>query len=176
MNVAIFGGSSPKPGDYSYQEAYHLGRSLAGMGHIVLTGGYIGTMEAVSMGASEAGGHVIGVTCDEIEAWRPVSPNPYIKEEWRFPTVRQRLYKLIDSCDIALALPGGIGTLAEVSVMWSSLQTGSITSRPLILIGSGWRKTMAAFFSEFSSNIPERYRELISFASTVNDAIQLIPG
>lgn len=38
---------------------------LAERGHIVLNGGYIGTMEAVSRGAAEAGGHVIGVTCEE---------------------------------------------------------------------------------------------------------------
>ena len=33
-------------------------------------------MEAVSRGANEAGGHVIGVTCEDIEAWRQVKPTP----------------------------------------------------------------------------------------------------
>ncbi|MDI6694379.1 MAG: hypothetical protein QME21_04975 [Anaerolineales bacterium] len=64
--VTVFGGSRPTPEDY--EQALHLGRLLGGSGYIVLTGGYIGVMEAVSRGASEAGGHVIGVTCDEIEA------------------------------------------------------------------------------------------------------------
>jgi len=174
MNISIFGGSSPKPGEYHYQEAYRLGKSLAELGHVVMTGGYIGTMEAVSKGAAEASGHVIGVTCDEIEGWRPVSPNPYILEEWRYPTVRERLFKLIDACDLALALPGGIGTLAEVSLMWSNLQTGAISPRPLILIGPGWQKMVATFYREFSSYIPERYHRLISMALTVDEAIQLI--
>lgn len=175
MNVSVFGGSSPKPGDIPYVQAYRLGKVLAERGHIVLTGGYIGTMEAVSKGAAEANGHVIGVTCDEIEDWRPVSPNPYLKEEWRFSTVRQRLAKLIDACDIALALPGGIGTLAEVSVMWSNIQTNSISPRPLILLGSGWNKLIGTFYAEFDSYVPETYRSLVTLAGTVEEALQKIP-
>ena len=57
----------------------------------MLTGGYIGTMEAVSRGAAEAGGHVIGVTCEEIEAWRPVRVNAWVKEEIRRKTLMERL-------------------------------------------------------------------------------------
>ncbi len=68
MRVSVFGGSQPKEGDAAYTEAQELGRLLAERGHTVLTGGYIGTMEAVSRGANEAGGHVIGVTCEDIEA------------------------------------------------------------------------------------------------------------
>jgi uncharacterized protein (TIGR00725 family) len=63
MKVSVFGGSQPREGDAAYAEAMELGRLLAERGHIVLTGGYIGTMEAVSRGARQAGGHVIGVTC-----------------------------------------------------------------------------------------------------------------
>jgi uncharacterized protein (TIGR00725 family) len=63
MKISVFGGSQPEEGSLAYQEAYQLGKLLAEAGHIVLTGGYIGTMEAVSRGASEADGHVIGVTC-----------------------------------------------------------------------------------------------------------------
>lgn len=89
MNVTVFGGSQPMPGDPAYQEAMNLGSLLAQSGHTVLTGGYIGTMEAVSRGASEAGGHVIGVTCDEIEIWRPTRANPWVKEEWHYKTLRE---------------------------------------------------------------------------------------
>ncbi|HSG44929.1 MAG TPA: hypothetical protein VLA72_17415, partial [Anaerolineales bacterium] len=78
MNISVFGGSQPKEGETAYAEAQELGRLLAQCGHTVLTGGYIGTMEAVSRGASEAGGHVVGVTCDDIQAWRAVSPNQWV--------------------------------------------------------------------------------------------------
>ena len=70
MNITVFGGAQPKEGSAAYEEARELGKLLAERGHAVLTGGYMGTMEAVSRGASEAGGHVIGVTCIDIEEWR----------------------------------------------------------------------------------------------------------
>src|SRR5258706_7067007 len=112
MNISVFGGSQPKEGDAAYVEAQELGKLLAEHGHTVLTGGYIGTMEAVSKGASEAGGHVIGVTCDEIERWRAVKANAWVQEERRYPTVRARLDALIEGCQAAIALPGGPRTLA----------------------------------------------------------------
>src|SRR3989304_4389041 len=76
-------------------------------------------------GAKEAGGHVIGITCTEIETWRQAKANPWVIEERSYPTLRERLYALIDDCDAAMALPGGIGTLAEIASMWSQMQTAS---------------------------------------------------
>src|SRR5512147_722059 len=104
MNVTIFGGASPLPGSPPYQEACELGKLLAQAGHAVLTGGYIGTMEAVSKGASQAGGHVIGVTCDEIERWRSTRANPWVKEEWRCATLPERMIAMMDACDAAVVL------------------------------------------------------------------------
>jgi predicted Rossmann-fold nucleotide-binding protein len=74
VRISVFGGSSPKPGEAAYDQAYQLGKLIGEAGFTVLTGGYIGTMEAISRGTAEAGGKVVGVTCDQIEAWRPVAP------------------------------------------------------------------------------------------------------
>lgn len=169
--VTVFGGSQPRPGEPAYLEAYALGKGLALAGYAVLTGGYIGTMEAVSRGAAEAGGHVIGVTCDEIEAWRPVKPNPWVQQEMRYETLRKRLYALIDACDAALALPGGIGTLAEVAVMWSQLQTGASSPRPLILIGPGWEKTIQSFLDGLGSYVHAKDRLWLQLAADTDAAL-----
>jgi predicted Rossmann-fold nucleotide-binding protein len=90
MNVSVFGGARANPGDDLYNDALTLGGMLARAGHTVLTGGYSGSMEAISRGAAEAGGHVIGVTCDEIENWRPMRPNAWVKEEIRLATLPDR--------------------------------------------------------------------------------------
>lgn len=176
MRVTIFGGSQPRPGERPYLEAMELGRLLGEAGHTVLTGGYIGTMEAVSRGAAEAGGHVIGVTCEEIEAWRPVSPNRWVQEQLRFPTLRQRLFALIEECDAAIVLPGGIGTLAELAEMWSHLQTGAIPPKPLVLIGPAWQAVMDAFFTQFDGYVHKEYRRLLTFADDARSAVELIVG
>jgi uncharacterized protein (TIGR00725 family) len=172
--ISVFGGSNIRPGDAHYEQALRLGSLLGAAGHTVLTGGYIGSMEAVSRGAAESGGRVIGVTCDEIEAWRPVRPNRWVQQELRFPTIRQRLFALIEECDAALALPGGSGTLAEIAIMWNHLLTGAVTPRPLILIGPGWRATIEGFYHSLGDYIPTAQRQWLSLAPDVETAVRYL--
>ena len=174
MRVTVFGGSEPKAGEAAYAEATELGRLLAERGHTVLTGGYIGTMEAVSRGAHEAGGHVIGVTCADIERWRPIGANQWVKEELRRETLMERMHALIHESDAALALPGGIGTLAEIALMWNLMTVESLHRRPLILIGGGWQSTFDQFFHELGSYVAAPRREILMFAQDVHTAIQML--
>jgi len=175
MNITVFGSASPEAGDERYEEARQLGEFLARAGHVVLTGGYMGSMEAVSRGAVEAGGHAVGVTCNQIEKWRNTKANAWVKEERRFESMRERLYYLVESCDAAMALPGGVGTLAEIAVMWSQMQTQALPARPLILIGDGWQKVFATLLMEMDSNIPAGHRALLSFAPDIKGAVSLLP-
>jgi uncharacterized protein (TIGR00730 family) len=174
MNISVFGGSQPREGDTAYTEAMELGRLLAQRGHTVLTGGYIGTMEAVSRGAYEAGGHVIGVTCEDIEAWRAVGPNRWVKEERRKKTLIERLQVIIQDCDAALALPGGPGTLTEIALMWNLMIVESRHRSPLILIGRGWQSTFDQFFNEFDGYISANQREIVQFAEDVKTAVEML--
>lgn len=174
MNVTIFGGATPQNGGTSYEDAFRLGKKLAEAGHAVLTGGYIGTMEAASRGAAEAGGHVIGVTCEEVETWRKVKANAWVKEERRFITLQERLLALIDGCDAAIALPGGVGTLLEISMMWNRMIIEAIPRRRLILVGDGWRETMEQFLSSQDGYVSAASRGLLSYAANVDEAVDLL--
>jgi len=172
--ITVFGGSLPKPGSEAYQEALILGGLLAKAGYTVQTGGYIGTMEAISRGASEAGGHVIGVTCDEIENWRPVAPNQWVKEQKRCATLRERLYRLIDECAGAIALPGGIGTLTEVALSWGELQINPDEPKPLIVVGQGWQETLGTFMSALGEYIPAVDQNRITAVPDVESAAAIL--
>jgi uncharacterized protein (TIGR00730 family) len=174
MNVTVFGGAQPKEGTTAYEEARELGALLAGHGHTVLTGGYMGTMEAVSRGAHDAGGHVIGVTCEDIETWRSTKANQWVKEERKKKTLMERLMGLIEGCDAAMALPGGAGTLTEISLMWNLTIVESLPPRPMILIGSGWQSTFDQFFNEFESYMPIHQRDLLYFAEDVKTAVSTL--
>jgi uncharacterized protein (TIGR00730 family) len=173
-NITIFGGSKPRPGQPAYEQAERLGHALGQAGFTVLTGGYIGTMEAVSKGAVEAGSHVIGVTCEQLEIWRPVDPNPWVQEEWRFATLRERLLALIDHCDAALALPGGAGTLTEIAMMWNQLLTEAIPPRPLILIGPAWQAIFNTFYDQLGDYVPADQRTWLHFAGDEIEAVRLL--
>ncbi len=174
LHVTVFGGSQPKPGSPAYLEAYKLGKLLGEQGFVVLTGGYMGTMEAVSKGAKEVGAKVIGVTCDQIEKWRPVVPNSFLSEENRFPTLRQRLYALIDLCDVAIALPGGIGTLTEISAMWTQIDIQAIPSKPLILIGKGWEQIIRHFYEIMKDYVNHVQLQELVFAEDINKAVSYL--
>lgn len=171
MRVTVFGGAAPKPGEPAYDEALLLGRLLGDAGHTVLTGGYIGTMEAVSRGASQAGGHVIGVTCEEIENWRGVKANQWVAEELRYATLHERLLTLVEECDAAIALPGGIGTLAEISVMWNNMYIDAMPVRPLVLIGEGWRAVVDAFIQSLSPYIPHKCQQMVTLVTDMAAAV-----
>jgi len=175
MNVTVFGGSEPKPGSPAYQEAYELGRLLGAAGHTVLTGGYIGTMEAASRGAAEAGGHVIGVTCDEIERWRKVKANAWVQEERRFSTLQERLNELVQSCHAAIALPGGPGTLTEIALTWNLMIVDSMPPKPLILVGAGWKSVFEEMFRALAATTPLHQRQRLQFAADVKTAVSLLP-
>jgi uncharacterized protein (TIGR00725 family) len=170
QRVTVFGGA--RTSDADYQQALQLGRLLGEAGYTVLTGGYIGSMEAVSRGAAEKGAHVIGVTCDEIENWRKFGPNAWVQEEMRFKTLNERLYALIENCDAALALPGGPGTLAEIALMWNKLITGALPPRPLILIGEGWQATFNQFFATLGVFTPQEQRRFLSFVPDIQNAVR----
>ena len=174
MRVSVFGGSQPKADSAAYAEGIELGKLLAERGHTVLTGGYIGVMEAVSRGAKEAGGHVIGVTCEEIEVWRPIKANAWVMEEIKKKTLVDRLHALIHESDAALALPGGPGTLTEISLMWNLMIVESLHRRPLILIGDGWQSVFDQFFRGLDAYVPAHQREILRFAKDAQTAVQLL--
>lgn len=168
--LTVFGGSAPQEGDPEYEQARRLGRMAAEAGWRVATGGYIGTMAAVSRGAIEAGGQVVGVTCEEIESWRTVEPNRWLTEQIHKDTLQERLNALVAIGDGWIALPGGLGTLSEVALTWSLLQTDIVAWGPLVLVGSGWRVTFEGFLRSFSSYVEEGHAQLIRFEPTVEDA------
>lgn len=164
MKIAVFGSARPQPNDPDYETAYQLGRLIGQGGHTLLTGGYMGVMEAASRGAAEVGGHVVGVTCEEIERWRPVGANRWVSEEWRKQTLIERINTLVRACDAAIALPGGAGTLAEISLMWNMLLIDAIPPKPLILIGEGWRGVFDKLFEGMNGYLSEHERKWLSFA------------
>src|SRR3990172_5242273 len=130
-------------------------------------------MGAASRGAAEAGGHVIGVTCGLIENWvEGLRANAWVKEEIKFPTLRERLYHLVEFCDAAIAMPGGLGTLSEISLTWSLLQTGEIKPKPLVLVGSVWRDTFTTFMHGADGYLRHGDRRLLHLVDSVDEAVQ----
>ncbi len=174
MNISVFGGSKTPPASADYRAALELGRGLAQAGHTVLTGGYGGTMEAVSRGAAEAGGEVVGVTCREIENWRPVRPNRWVTREIKHATLNERLLYLVTNCDLAIAMPGGVGTLTEVAMAWNLIAIAVNPPRPILLVGAGWQDTFQTFYRGLDGYIPLPDRAHLVFRPDVPAALDFV--
>ncbi|MBI5349036.1 MAG: LOG family protein [Chloroflexi bacterium] len=173
--ISVFGGSVPKVGTAAYTEAMLMGKRLAESGYAVATGGYSGVMEAASRGAAEASGHVIGVTCGLLEDWlEGTKANQWVKEEIKFGTLSERLYHLVKFCDAAIALGGGIGTLSEISLLWSLIQTREIKPKPMIVVGPLWRDTLSGFIQSADGYIRHDDKNIIQYALDVEDAVKML--
>jgi uncharacterized protein (TIGR00730 family) len=167
--VTVFGSSRAARDEPAYTDAVRLGRMLARAGYIVCSGGYSGLMEAVSRGAAEAGGSVIGIT---VAQWaHRAQVNAWVGEEIVAPHLFDRLLQLTGS-DAYVALHGGPGTLGEVALAWNLFQTESIPIRPLILVGPHWRRLIQCV--QGSLRIEPRDLDFLQFAPTVDDVLPLL--
>src|SRR5438128_2464283 len=146
--VTVFGGSRVEPDSDEYLQAQSLGRALAQRGFDVVTGGYNGVMEAVSRGAKEAGGHVVGVTVDVIATNFQRLPNSYLDQEVRTAALLERIDKLVELGAAYVVLPGGAGTLAELGVVWNLALLGALHDKPLIVVGRGWERVLNVMVDE----------------------------
>jgi hypothetical protein len=140
--VAVFGSSTIRELGPEYREAEELGRRLAGAGADVITGGYGGAMEACSRGANRAGAHVVGVTVDLFESRTPV--NRWVKERVHTSDLFERLRHIISRADAFIALPGSVGTIAEILLTWNLLIAKGHPPAPLVLLGRPWKGWLEA--------------------------------
>jgi uncharacterized protein (TIGR00730 family) len=172
--VTVFGSSSPRPGDELYAQAESLGQGLARQGFAVATGGYVGTMEAVSKGAAEAGGWVVGVTCERIERWRAVTANRWVGERIHCDTLRERAFQLVEVSQAMIALPGGLGTLSEITLALSWMQTGEVAPRPLWTVGAMWRSLLREFFAQGRDFTRPEDQGLVQYASDIAEVLEAV--
>lgn len=165
--VSVFGSGGGGAADL--ERARRLGAALARAGYAVLNGGYGGTMEAAALGAREAGGRAIGVTCSEF-TFRS-GPNPYLAEVVEAPTLFARIERLVRDGDAYVALPGGNGTLAEIAVAWECLRKGLVGPRPLVAWSDPWRKV----FTELGEGVyVDVGIELFTWVDDVEEAVDAI--
>lgn len=120
--LAVYCGSAT-PADGRYvQLAHDVGGELARRGiGVVYGGGKLGLMGAVASGALDAGGEVIGVIPEALEAAEVANPN--CTQLLVVSTMHQRKQAFTDLSDGFLTLPGGVGTMDELweAVSWAQL-------------------------------------------------------
>jgi uncharacterized protein (TIGR00730 family) len=167
FTVGVLGSARLGPDDERWKLGHRVGAALAERGWSVMTGGYGGLMEAVASGAASRGGDILGLP---MRSWRGLCPNPYASELLWCNSYPERLGHLID-CEAIVALDGGIGTIAELTVVWSVRQTEP-RAPALVVAGDGWPALLATIAEQMVVGADDL--ALLSIAETAEDVIAAI--
>ncbi|WP_461833766.1 LOG family protein [Desulfothermus sp.] len=129
--VSIFGSARVKPEDPVYKLTYNIAKKLAQEGYSIITGGGPGVMEAGNKGAKDGNGKSIGL---HIHLPLEQKPNDYIDTRLDFRYFFVRKVMFIKYAMAYVVMPGGFGTLDELSEALVLTQTKRIKPFPVILV------------------------------------------
>src|SRR6516162_7200326 len=137
--VTIFGSARATPGSFVYEETKRVAAALAEMGCDIITGGGPGLMQAANEGAASVNApernRSVGIRVDlpfEQEV------NPFVEQAFEHKTFFTRLHQFVLMSDAFVVVPGGIGTVLELMMIWQLLQVKHLHDTPLILVGKMW--------------------------------------
>jgi uncharacterized protein (TIGR00730 family) len=177
--VTIFGSARIKPGTPPYEGVKKLAAELTGMGCDILTGGGPGLMQAANEGAhsvNPAGtSRSVGIN---IELPFEQQVNPFVSQAYGHRTFFSRLHHFMIASDAFVVVPGGIGSLLEMSLAWQLLQVRKLYNSPLILVGRMWadlvewaRQAMLVEGSELASDVDFKIPHCVN---TIEETVALI--
>ena len=177
--VTIFGSARLKPGTPAYEGVKKLAAELTGMGCDILTGGGPGLMQAANEGAQSADpkglGRSVGIN---IELPFEQEVNPFVTQAFTHRTFFSRLHHFMIISDAFVVMPGGIGSLLELSLCWQLLQVRHLYNTPLILVGKMWadlvewaRQSMLKEGSELASAVDFQIPHCVN---TIDETLALI--
>lgn len=132
MKIAVYCGSD-FGNDTAYKEAAHeLGAWIATSGHtLVYGGGEAGLMGEVAKAVFEAGQPVVGVIPGNVDFIKN-RPQPYVTELIVTENMSDRKQRMLELADAFIALPGGIGTLDEITEVITLTKIGVFEKKSVL--------------------------------------------
>lgn len=135
--ITIYGSARIKPEDPLFAQTEEIARRLGELGFSIITGGGPGVMEAANKGALKAGVTSVGIN---IELPEEQLPNPYVTKSLTFSHFFARKVMLVKYATAFVILPGGLGTLDELTEVLTLMQTHKIKPFPVVLFDSRYWK------------------------------------
>jgi uncharacterized protein (TIGR00730 family) len=131
--VSIFGSARTKEGTKFYDLSIQIARQLSDAGFAVLSGGGPGIMEAANRGAHDGKSPSVGLNI--------LLPHEQGNNKWQDIAINFRHFfarkvAFVRYADAYVVMPGGFGTLDEMSEVLTLIQTGTIQRIPVILVGT----------------------------------------
>jgi len=174
-SICVFCSSSSSAESVYMESALELGRGIGKLGVTLVYGGAsIGLMGQAALGVHEEGGRVIGVL-----------PEFFRKKEIEYldadelivtPDMRSRKAIMEENADAFIALPGGIGTLEEVTEIFSMIQL-NLMSKPLILVNiNGFFDSLTNLLNEMVNHrfLKREFMDALVIVSTPQNALDYL--
>jgi len=174
--VSVFGSARTKSSNKYYKLAEEIAFKLTRAGYGVISGGGPGIMEAANRGAKAGGGKSVGLN---IELPFEQKPNSYIDNDklisFKYFFVRKVMF--LKYSQGFVALPGGFGTIDELSEALTLIQTDKVAKFPIVLVGSDYWKGIIDWLKNVAleeKNINPEDMDLFSVADTADEVVQVI--
>jgi uncharacterized protein (TIGR00730 family) len=133
--VSMFGSARIRAGHRYYETACAIARKLSDAGFAVISGGGPGLMEAFNRGAFEGRSPAVGLN---ILLPEEEGRNPYQDVHVNFRYFFARKMMFVRFASAYVVMPGGFGTLDELSECLTLVQTGKSRRIPIILVGAAF--------------------------------------
>src|SRR5438067_3985100 len=128
--VTIFGSARLKPGTIVYDQVKQLAAELTEMGCDIISGGGPGLMQAANEGALSIGPEALKRSVGiRVELPFEQESNPFVGQAYQHRTFFSRLHHFMIVSDAFVVVPGGIGSLLEMSLAWQLLQVRKLITR-----------------------------------------------
>ena len=145
--VSIFGSARLKPDTKYYDMAVEIAEKITKIGFGIITGGGPGIMEAGNKGAFNNGGKSIGLNID-----LPFEQhfNPYLSKLYsmNFDYFFVRKVMFVKYSQGFVVMPGGFGTLDELTEAITLIQTKKIGAFPIVLVGTEFWSGLLDWFKD----------------------------
>ena len=173
--VCVYSSSSDTLNKVFYDDAELLGKLLAGAGFDLVYGGScVGTMYSVASSAKRFGSKIYGVMPEKLYGFGVHSEE--CDEFYLTKSMRERKAKLDELSDSVIAMPGGFGTLEEVSEMIVQKQLG-YNNKPIVFLNTnGFFNKLFEFFDNIIDGefAKDTARELYFAANTPQGAVDYL--
>ena len=142
--ISIYGSARLKPGTQYYEQTIEISRLFSDAGFAVISGGGPGIMEAANKGAHAGHSASVGLN---IELHFEQSGNQYQDISMRFRHFFARKVAFVKNSDAFLVMPGGFGTLDELSEVLTLIQTSKSRKVPIVLVGKDFWHGLLEWFT-----------------------------
>lgn len=145
--VTVYGSARLKPGSHDYEKTREIANLIGKEGFNIITGGGPGAMEAANLGAHEAGVKSVGLN---IKLPEEQVCNAFANVSLHFDHFFVRKIMLVKYSIAFVIIPGGMGTMDELTEVLTLIQTKKIKPFPVIMFNSAYWKGLFDWLRDYA--------------------------